>query len=63
MPSDLNPQDAAFWALIAICLVLIGALITPGTVGLDERGVVLAGIVTVLFAIGLRSRRRKGDDQ
>lgn len=62
MPSDLNPQDAALWALIAICLVLIGALITPGTVGLDERGVVLAGIVTVLFAIGLRSRRRKDGD-
>jgi hypothetical protein len=59
---SLDPHDAALWALIAISLVLVGALLTPGTVGVDERGVVLTGIVAVLAAIGLRSRRRKDGD-
>jgi hypothetical protein len=39
--------------------VLIGALITPGQVGLNERGAVLAAIAAVLFAIGWRIRRRE----
>jgi hypothetical protein len=55
---NLDPPDAALWALVAICLVLIGALLTPGTVGVDERGVVLGGIVATLFAVGWRGRRR-----
>jgi hypothetical protein len=59
---NLNVADAALWALIAICLVLIGGLLTPGTVGIAERGTVLAGIVAVLFAIGWRMRKRKDDD-
>jgi uncharacterized membrane protein YdfJ with MMPL/SSD domain len=59
---SLNAHDAALWALIAICLVLIGALLTPGSVGIAERGTVLAGIVAVLFAIGWRVRHRKDDD-
>jgi hypothetical protein len=59
----LDPASAAYYALIAICLVLIGALLTPGQVGLDQRGAILAGIVTVLFAIGWRaSRHHKRDD-
>ncbi len=57
----LDPGSAALYALIAICLVLIGALITPGAVGLEERGVVLAGIVTVLAAIGWRMRPKEGE--
>ena len=56
----LDPSSAAYFALIAICLVLVGALLTPGTVGVDERGVVLAGIVTVLFGIAWRRTRRSG---
>jgi len=59
---SLDPKSAALYALIAICLVLVGALLTPGTVGVDERGVVLAGIVTVLLLIGLRIRIRRGGD-
>ncbi len=58
----LNVNDAALWALIAICLVLIGALLTPGEVGIVERGTVLAAIAAVLFAIGWRVRHRKDDD-
>jgi len=61
--THLDPRAAALWALIAICLVLIGALLTPGTVGVNERGAVLAGIAAVLLLIGLRFRiRRSGDD-
>lgn len=58
-PVTLDPKSAALYALIAICLVLVGALLTPGTVGVDERGVVLAGIVGVLLLIGLRIRLRR----
>jgi hypothetical protein len=58
--SRLDPKDAALYALIAICLVLIGALLTPGQVGVNERGAVLGGIAAVLFAIGLR---RRGNDK
>ena len=57
----LDPHDAAYWAIIAICLVLVGALITPGTLTAEQRGPVLAGIVAVLLAIGWRLRRRSGD--
>jgi putative Mn2+ efflux pump MntP len=59
----LDPGSAALYALIAICLVLIGALITPGTVGLNERGAVLGGIVVVLFTVArLFHRRHNGDE-
>jgi uncharacterized membrane protein YiaA len=59
---NLDPQEAALWALIAICLVLIGALLTPGQVGVNERGAILAAIATVLFAIAWRKRRSRRDD-
>ena len=53
----LDPADAAYYALIAICLVLVGALITPGTLAVEQRGPVLVGVVTVLFTVGWRARR------
>ena len=58
----LDPHEAALWALIAICLVLIGAILTPGTVGVDERGAILAAIAGVLSGNRLAhptSRRRR----
>jgi hypothetical protein len=55
---SLDPSGAALYAIIAISLVMVGALITPGTLTVDQRGPVLAGIVTVLFAIGWRVHRR-----
>jgi transposase len=55
--SRLDPAAAAQYALIAICLVLVGALLTPGQVGVNERGAILAAIATVLFAIAWRGRR------
>jgi hypothetical protein len=53
----LDPPNAALYALVAICLVLVGALLTPGQVGLNERGAVLGAIAAVLFAVGWRIRR------
>ena len=55
---NLNVQEAALWAIIDFCLVLIGAILTPGTVGIDERGAILAAIAAVLLAVGWRLRRR-----
>jgi hypothetical protein len=60
----LDPASAALYALIAICLVLIGAILTPGTVGIDERSAILAAIAAVLIGIGIgwRARSRHGED-
>ena len=56
-PDRLDPSSAAQYALVAICLVLIGALLTPGTVSVDQRAAVLAAIAGVLLAIAWRGRR------
>ena len=55
----LTPKAAAQYALIAICLVLVGAILTPGQVGVNERGAVLAAIATVLFAITWRGSKEE----
>jgi hypothetical protein len=55
----LDPQAAAYWAIIGICLVLIGALLTPGTLSIENRATVLAGIVGVLLVIGRRGMTRR----
>jgi hypothetical protein len=54
----LDPESAALYAIVAICFTLVGALLTPGTVGVEERGAVLVAIGTVLFAVAWRGRRR-----
>jgi hypothetical protein len=55
---DLDPHDAALWAIVAICFALIGAILTAGQLGVAERGTVLVAIGTTLFAVAWRSRRR-----
>ena len=57
----MNVGEAALWAIIAICLMLVGALITPGVVTTEQKAPVLAGIVTVLFAIGWRLRKKDSE--
>lgn len=57
----LDPASAALYALIAICLVLIGAILTPGTVSVDQRAALLAAIAAILAAIGWRIRRKGSD--
>jgi len=59
---SLDPKSAALYSVIAICLVMIGALLTPGAVSIDQRAAVLAGIIGVLLLIGLRIRLRRGGD-
>jgi membrane protein implicated in regulation of membrane protease activity len=58
----LDPHEAALWAIIAICLVLLGALLTPGQLAIEHRGAVLAAVVTLLLSIGWRVRRGRDDD-
>jgi hypothetical protein len=58
---SLQPSEAALWALIAVCLVMVGAILTTGVLGVAERGTILAGIVAVLFAVGWRIRRQRGE--
>jgi hypothetical protein len=55
----LDPASAALYALVAICLVLIGAILTPGSVGINERGALLGGIAAILLAIAWRARQRR----
>lgn len=59
--AHLDPASAAQYALIAICLVLIGAVLTPGSVGINERGAILAAIAGILLSIAWRGRRRHDD--
>jgi hypothetical protein len=55
---NLDPASAALYAIVAICLVLIGAILTPGSVGINERGALLGAIGAILLTIGWRIRRR-----
>jgi uncharacterized membrane protein len=57
----LDPHDAALWALIAISLVLLGAILTPGAVTVDQRAALLAAIAATLLAIGWRVRHRRDE--
>lgn len=59
LPSDLDPGDAAYWAIIATCLVLLGAIVTPGTLSVEQRGPVLAGVITTLFVVAYRVHRSR----
>ena len=62
MSHHLDPGDAALFALIAIALVLVGALLTPGAVGVEQRAAVLSGIVVVLMTIAWRFRHKHDDE-
>ena len=59
----LDPKNAALYALIAICLVLVGAILAESDVPASERAAVLVGTVGVLLliAFGIRIRRTGGD--
>jgi hypothetical protein len=61
----LDPSSAALYAVIAISLVLVGALVTPGTLTVEQRGPVLAAVVAVLLAVAWRFRpnRPPGGDE
>jgi len=56
----VDPKSAALYSIIAICFVLIGAILTPGTVGIDQRAALLAAIAGILLVIGFGFRMRRG---
>lgn len=58
---SLDPPSAAQYALVAVVLVLLGAILTPGEhVTVEQRAVVLAGMVSALFAVAWRRRIDRG---
>jgi hypothetical protein len=56
----LDPASAALYALIAICLVAVGAVLTGSLdqFTLAERGTVMTAIVGVLGVIAWRGTKR-----
>jgi hypothetical protein len=62
VPGHLNPSEAAYYAIIAICLVLIGALLTAGPVSIEQRGTVLGAIFAALAYVAWRWRRQHRED-
>jgi len=64
MMSQLTPSEAALYALVAISLVALGAILTGSTetFSIAERGSVLAGIVAVLAGVYWVGRSRGGSN-
>lgn len=60
----LTPGEAALYALVAISLVALGAILTGSTetFSIAERGSVLAGIVAVLGGVAWWGRRKDGGE-
>lgn len=56
---NLDPSSAAQYALIAVSLVMVGALLTTGVVSIEQRAVVLSGIIVVLGSIAYRRRSHR----
>ena len=55
-PTDI--EGLAYLAIIGVCLVLIGAILTPGAVSIEQRGAVLGATVVTLFTVAWRARHR-----
>jgi hypothetical protein len=53
---EIDPAGIAYLALIAVCFVALGAILTGSTdtgLSIAERGTVLGGIVAVSRALGM----------
>jgi len=59
MPGHLSPGEAAYYAIIGICLILIGALLTAGPVTVEQRGTVLGAIFAALGYVAWRGGRHR----
>ena len=53
----MTPADGALWAIVAICFVLVGAILTLGPVSVEQRAAVLAAIFGALLAVAYRRRK------
>jgi hypothetical protein len=54
---QLTPSGAAYYAIIAVCLILTGGILTGGILSVEQRGSVLAAIVAVLGYVAWRGGR------
>jgi len=55
----LDPRSAAQYAIVAVCLVLVGAaLVAP--LAVEQRATVLSAAIVVLSVVAWRSGRREG---
>jgi hypothetical protein len=54
----INPADAALYAIVAICFVLIGAVLTLGALPVEQRATVLGSIFVALATVAWRYRRK-----
>ena len=57
-PAPVDIEALAYLAIVGIGLVLVGAILTPGSVSIEQRGTVLGAIVVVLFTVAWRARHR-----
>lgn len=58
----MTPSTAAYWAVIAICFVLIGAVLSAQNLSVEQRGTVLGGIFAALAFVGWRHRHQRGSN-
>lgn len=58
----MTASDAAFYAIVAIAFVLIGALLVAPQPSLEQRSAALGVILTALAFVAWRARRKNGHD-
>jgi hypothetical protein len=61
---NISPSTAAYYALIAVCFVALGAILTGDLdkFSIAERGTVLGGIVAVLAGVAYIGHRRNKEN-
>lgn len=57
---NIDPHSAALYAIVGICLILVGALLTAGPLSVEQRGSVLGAIFAALAYVAWRSTRHRG---
>jgi hypothetical protein len=56
--TPIDIEAVAYLAIVGLCLVLMGAILTAGPVTIEQRGTVLGGVVVTLFTVAWRARHR-----
>lgn len=54
--NHLDPEGAAYYALIAVGFVLVGAAIATSALSAEQRATVVAGVVATLLLVAYRWR-------
>jgi len=60
----LDPSAAAYYALIAVCLVVLGGALTGdlNSFSIEARGTVIGALVAVLGYVAWRAKRKNGGE-